>query len=283
VSKTIAQLEERLGVHLLLRSNRSLTPTLAGQHFYERAKRVVADANEAELVARGVGATLNGRLRVSASVTFSRMHVIPHLPIFFEKYPEIDVEILMEDRAVNLVEEGVDIALRIGPLNDSALTARKIGQCQRSVLGTPAYFERAGVPTTPCDLTTHSAILLTLPSLSSVWNFRQGTVETSVTLQGRFRSTAAEGLRAAVLAGIGLAVCPDWLFAEELKQGTVVRVLRDWDLPAVDLWALSPAGRRGCAKARAFVQFIEELVSNGSIPDASLPGCIAWDSCKENK
>jgi DNA-binding transcriptional LysR family regulator len=206
---------------------------------------------------------------VSVAVSFARLHIIPHLPMFFAKYPEIDVEILMDDRMVDLVAEGVDIALRMGPLNDSTLTARKIAQSRRSVLGTPEYFELAGTPSAPGDLMAHHAVVLVQPSLPSLWTFRQGAVETSVTVQGRLKVTAAEGLRAAVLANLGLAVSSEWLFAPELEQGTVVRVLQDWDLPPLDLWALSPTGRRAGAKARAFIMFIEELISRGVITDAS--------------
>ncbi|ASU37560.1 transcriptional regulator [Herbaspirillum sp. meg3] len=272
VSKIIAQLEERLGVHLLLRSNRGLTPTLAGQNFYERAKRVVEDANEAELVARGTGTALSGRLRVCATVSFARLHIIPHLPAFLAQHPELDIEVVMDDRAVDLVEEGIDIALRMGPLSDSTLTARKIGQCKRLVLGTPAYFSRAGIPLTPADLVTHQAIVLVQPALTSVWNFKQGTTETSVTAQGRVRVTAGEGVRAAVLADIGLSVTSEWLFAAELKEGVVVPVLQDWELVPLDLWSIFPTGRRATAKARVFAAFVEELVSNGKIITTQFAG-----------
>lgn len=265
VSKIIAQLEDRLGVQLLLRSNRGLTPTLAGQNFYERAKRVVEDANEAELVARGTGTALTGRLRVCATVSFARLHIIPRLPAFLAQHPELDIEIVMDDRAVDLVEEGIDIALRMGPLNDSTLIARKIGQCKRLVLGTPAYFSRTGFPRTPADLVTHQAIVLAQPTLTSVWNFKQGTSEISITAQGRLRVTAGEGVRAAVLADIGLSVTSEWLFASELKAGLVVPVLQDWELAPLDLWSIFPTGRRATAKARVFSTFIEDLVSNGEI------------------
>src|SRR6266851_2379007 len=134
VSKTIAQLEERLGVRLLLRSTHGLTPTEAGRNFYERAKRSIEEAEEAELAARGAAATLSGRLRVSAPVTFARLHVVPHLPIFLAEHPALDVDVVLDDRDVDLIEAGIDVALRMGELGDSALTARKIGQSQRRVI-----------------------------------------------------------------------------------------------------------------------------------------------------
>src|SRR5713101_1704889 len=131
VSKTIAQLEERLGVRLLVRSTHGLTPTEAGRNFYERAKRSIEEAHEAELAARGAAATLSGRLRVSAPVTFARLHVIPRLPIFLAEHPALDVDVVLDDRDVDLIEAGIDVALRMGDLGDSALTARKIAQSRR--------------------------------------------------------------------------------------------------------------------------------------------------------
>jgi DNA-binding transcriptional LysR family regulator len=261
VSKTIAQLEERLGVHLLLRSNRGLTPTLAGQNYYERAKRAIEEVDEAEQAARGAGATLSGRLRVCAAVSFTRLHVIPHLPVFLARHPELDIDVVMDDRAIDLIEEGVDVALRMGALSDSALTARRIGQCRRLVLGTPAYFENAGVPATPGDLEAHQAVILEQPAITTTWTFRRDAIEVPVAVQGRVRVTAGEGLRAAVMAGLGLAISSEWLFAAELKAGLVKPVLQDWLLPPLDLWAVFPTGRRASAKARAFVAFVEEMVA----------------------
>ena len=138
ISKTIAQLEDRLGVKLVLRSNKGLTPTEAGQNFYDRARRAIEEADEADLAARGAGAALTGRLRVCVAVTFGRLHVIPILPEFLEHHPALEIEIIMDDRSVDLVEEGIDVAIRMGSMRDSTLTARKIGECQRLVMGTPA-------------------------------------------------------------------------------------------------------------------------------------------------
>jgi DNA-binding transcriptional LysR family regulator len=155
VSKTIAQLEERLGVSMLLRSSRGLTPTEAGQNFYARAKRSIEEADEAQLAARNAGTGLAGRLRFSAGVTFGRLHIIPRLPLFLAAHPELTVEAILDDRGVDLIEEGIDVGFPMGTLADSAMVARKIGQSRRLVLGTPAYFKKAGEPSTPAELTGH--------------------------------------------------------------------------------------------------------------------------------
>jgi DNA-binding transcriptional LysR family regulator len=146
VSKTIAQLEDRLGVRLLLRSTHGLSPTEAGRSFYDHAKRSIEEADEAELAARGAAATLTGRLRIWAAVSFGRLHVIPRLSAFLAEHPSLDVDVVLDDRDVDLIEARIDVALRIGELGDSALATRKIGQCRRRVIATPAFFEASGVP-----------------------------------------------------------------------------------------------------------------------------------------
>ena len=143
---TVAQLENYLGVKLLTRSTRGLTPTEAELGYFERARRAIEEADEAELAARGAGTGLKGRLRVCAAVTFARIHLIPLLPQFLAQHPDLDLEVVLDDRQIDLVQEGIDLALRMGRMLDSALTVRRIGRCKRLVLGTPGYFERAGSP-----------------------------------------------------------------------------------------------------------------------------------------
>jgi DNA-binding transcriptional LysR family regulator len=260
VSKTISQLEERLGVRLLLRSSRGLTPTEAGQNFYERAKRSIEEADEAELAARDAGNGLAGRLRFSSGVTFGRIHIMPRLPLFLAAHPELTVEAILDDRYVDFMEEGIDVGFRMGPLADSAMVARKIGQSRRLVLGTPSYFKKAGEPSTPAELADHQAVIYDFcPSKGrSTWSFCSGTVEETVTLKGHVRTTAAEGLREAVFAGLGLCVASEWIFQPDLANGRVKQVLPDWTLPSMDLWAAFPTGRRASAKARAFAAFVED-------------------------
>src|SRR5882672_1664203 len=159
VSKTIAQLEERLGVRLLLRSTHGLTPTEAGRNFYERAKRSIEEAEEAELAARGAAAALTGRLRISAPVTFARLQIVPRLPTFFAEYPALEVDLVLEDRDVNWIAEGIDVAFWIGRFPDPPLIARKIALCRRIVVRSPAYFGVMGVPRNPTDLLAHQTVI----------------------------------------------------------------------------------------------------------------------------
>jgi len=260
VSKAIAQLEARLAVRLLLRSTRGLTPTEAGLAFFERSKRAIEEADEADNAARGAASGLTGNLRICAAVTFGRLHIVPHLGPFLDQNPGLNIDLMLDDRNVNLVEEGVDIALRMGALSDSSLTARKIAECRRVVLGTPTYFEKHGEPTCPADLSKHQAVIYTLGGNAN-WQLHNGTDDQSVIISGRIRVNAAEGLRAAVLAHQGLTMASEWMFAPELANGAVREVMRDWTLPNQDLWAVFPTGRMASAKARAFVQYVQGLLA----------------------
>jgi DNA-binding transcriptional LysR family regulator len=256
ISKLIAQLEERLGVRLITRTTRGLSATEAGQNFYDHALRALEEADEAEQAARGAGRGLKGRLRIAAATTFARLHIVPRLPVFLAVHPELGIEVIMDDRVIDMVEEGVDVSLRMGALPDSTATARKLATSRRSLVATPAYLARTGVPNTPAEIPGHEAVVYTRYEARH-WTFRHASGgEASVSVDGRLRVTAAEGLRAAVLADMGLAVASDWMFAGELASGAVVRVLEDWALPPIDLWAVFPTGRLASAKARSFADFV---------------------------
>jgi DNA-binding transcriptional LysR family regulator len=260
VSKLVAQLEERLGVKLLVRTTRGLTATEAGLNYYERARRSIEEAEEAELAARGAGTSLTGKLRVAAAVTFTRIHLMPRLPEFLQRHPDLEIDVVLDDRTVDLVKEGIDVALRMGRLVNSGLTARRIASGPQVVVGTPAYFARAREPAAPGDLAVHEAVIYDQGGGGEDWTFQRDNAEIAVTLKGRLRVSAAEGVRAAVLADAGIAIASEWMFAPEIKDGTVKVVLPDWKLPRIDLWAVFPAGRTPTTKARLFTQFVEELM-----------------------
>lgn len=263
VSKSVARLEQQLGVRLLMRSTRGLTPTEAGQTYYERARRAIEEAERADLAARDAGARLTGRLRVSGGVTFTRLYLLPRLARFLAEHPKLSLEFVLDDRPVDLIEEGVDIGLRYGPLDDSSLVGRKVATVRRSVLGTPDYFDRAGVPTAPAELTEHEVVIYMRDrGGGGTWIFRRGEAETSVTLPGRLRLNSSEGVRASVLSGLGLAIVSEWLFGPELACGAVRAVLGEWALPEVELWTVFPAGRMPNAKARAFATFVQDEINS---------------------
>ncbi len=261
VSKSIAQLEEHLGARLLLRSTRGLAPTDAGQRFYEHARRAIDEADQAEQAARESSDGLSGRLRIGAAVTFARLHILPALKSFLDQHPKLSIDIVLDDRSIDLLEQGVDVALRMGTLDDSTMTARRILRGRRLVVGTPRYFADAGVPKTPADLSRHQAIVYSLRGGGESWSFscNDGT-EVAVAVSGRVSVSAAEGMRTAVLGHMGLAVASEWMFSPELADGTVQAVLTEWTLPPIDVWAVFPSGRMATTKARAFVAFVEHLL-----------------------
>lgn len=279
ISKTIAQLEARLGVRLLLRSTRGLTPTEAGRSFYERAKRSLEEVEEAEHAARGAATALTGRLRVGAPVTFTRLMVIPRLGAFLAAHPALDIDIVLDDRPIDLIEEGIDVALRMGQMPDSGLAARRIGECRRLVIGTPEYFAVQGVPRTPVDLLSHQVVIHELRgSGRTAWTFRRGEEQAPIVIGGRLRISAAEGVRESVLAGLGLAIASEWMFGGELASGAAVSVLDDWQLTPVGLWAVFPTGRQAGAKARAFADFVERLLASGDCAQSSRDSFAALPS-----
>ena len=257
ISKTMAGLETRLGVRLLVRSTRGLRPTEAGTAFYERAIRAIAEANEAEAAAQGAGAGLQGRLRICAPLTFGRLHLVPKLGAFLEANPKILLEVVMDDRAdKDLVAENIDAALRCGVLPDSTLVARKLAQAQTLVVASPAYLARKGVPRTPTDLLKHDGIIFS--NTGEDWVFRRENSETQVRISRRLTFSAAEGVRAAIIAGLGFTICSRWMFTPELESGEVVPLLKDWLLPPDQLWVIYPSGQLTSTKARAFVNWFEK-------------------------
>jgi len=262
VSKSVAQLEEELGAQLFLRSTRGLAPTDAGHTFYEHATRTLREAELALTSVKAANAPLAGTLRVSGTITFMRQHIIPKLPLFLGQHPRLNIDLLLDDGNIGLVEEGAEVALRMGKLASSSLTARKIGRCRRILVATPAYLAQHGTPQTPDRLAEHAAIVLSRGEGGEQITFTRNGVAHDVVLQPRLRISALEGLRAAVLAGLGVAVASEWILEDELAAGKVVEVLADWRLPDLDLWVVLPGGARHASpQARAFIAFVEEQLA----------------------
>ncbi|MCD2517810.1 LysR substrate-binding domain-containing protein [Massilia sp. G4R7] len=278
VSKAIAQLEERLLTRLLLRSTRGLTTTEAGLAYYESAKRAIAMVDEADGAARGVSADLVGKLRVCAAVTFARLHLIPHIKRFMDRHPALEVEVMLDDRQIDLLENGVDVALRMGNLGDSSMTARRITTGRRMVVATPGYLAERGVPQIPADLAQHEAVVYLQDSGgATTWSFGRDNAEVSVTVNGSLSVNAAEGVRAAVCAGVGIAIASEWMFAPELANGEVEQLLPEWSLPTIDLWAVYPSGRLASAKARAFTAFVREIIIGEATTEERLQEGVSGD------
>jgi len=265
VSKQIAALERHLGAQLIRRTSRSMALTDAGQAFYEAGVRLVDDLEAAEsLVGRGQNAP-SGLIRVTTAPAFGRLCVIPHLPQFFARYPEISVELNVSERTINLVEEGVDLALHNGPLADSSMSARRIASSPIVTVGTPAYLEARGEPKSPGDLERHACIVFAPLHEPRAWTYRGKFGPIVHQPRGNFRTADAEQIRAAVLADLGLAHTPGWLFEREIVSGAVRRVLADYEPEPLAISAVHPAGRRIPTKVRVFSDFLADAFSRDII------------------
>jgi len=255
VSRIVSELEARLGVKLVLRTTRRLTLTEAGAAFLARARRVLSELEDAEDLARGID-SLRGTIRVVLPVLFGTRAVIPHLPEFIARHPGLRVKLMLSDERQNLVVEGADVAIRFGPLGDSAFGARKIATTERWVVATPAYLQARGIPKTPADLAEHECIFGPGGFGRVRWTFtRAGKTET-VPVRGRVCTDSAAGTLACLTAGMGIAIASDVMSGPEIESGTLVRLLPGWTMEGADVYAVFPAGPRPSAKVRALVDHI---------------------------
>ncbi|CUU21844.1 DNA-binding transcriptional LysR family regulator [Bradyrhizobium sp. JR7.2] len=257
VSRIIGDLETRLGVKLLLRTTRSITVTDAGALFLTRAREVLADIEDAEDAARGVD-SLRGTLRITMPIVYGTRNIIPRLPKFLKAHPLLRVELSVADERQNLVVEGTDVAIRLGPLDDSGFGARKLATVSRFLVAAPSYLAERGTPKTPADLASHDCIFG--PGLfgRTTWSFTRNGAETSVDVRGRITTDSGPGVFASVLAGLGIAMTSPVMAGPEIEAGALVPVLKSYKLAPVEVYAVFPAGPRPSTKVRTLVDFLAE-------------------------
>lgn len=253
VTRLIGALEARLDVRLLNRTTRSLSLTDAGRRYLERARRVLAELDEAEAGARRERVTPSGRLIVSAPRMFGRLHVAPLLSRLMRRYPALLVELQLNDRFVNLVEEGIDLAVRIGDLGESSLVARRVGETRRVVVGASSYVRARGRPERPEDLAKHAITLFTTLDAPSEWRFNRSGDLVRVVIEPAFVTNSAEAAIDHVLDGGGLARVLAYQVAAAVRAGTLEIVLADFEFPPVPISVVYPSSRLLSAKVRAFV------------------------------
>lgn len=255
VSRMIGAMEDRLGVKLLMRTTCRVTPTEAGTALLDRARAVLSELEDAENAARGADG-LSGVLRVATPVTFGAREIAPRLRPFLEAHPALRIELLMADRRVDLLDEGVDLAIRLGPLDDSSFISRKLASASRHLVASPDYLARRSPPRRPADLASHD-IILGQPPATAVWTLRDaGGGATSIKLDARIIATSTEGVLACAVAGLGIAAASTFAARTELERGELVRVMDSYTLSPVDVHAILAAGRRPPAKARAFIDYL---------------------------
>ena len=259
ISKQITALETHLGAQLLRRTSRSLSLTELGQDFYEAAVRLIDDLQAAELrVGKGQTAP-SGLIRVTVAPVFGRLYLVPRLHDFFARYPDITVEFIVSDRVINLVEEGVDLAIHNGELKDSTLIVHRIASTSVITVASTVYLEQHETPASPTDLDGHRCIIFAPQGVPRDWGFKGKFVDIAYQPKGNFRTNDADQIRAAVLSGLGLAHTPGWLFAPEIAGGSVRLVLRDYEPAPLPISAVHPAGRRLATKVRVFIDFLAEI------------------------
>jgi DNA-binding transcriptional LysR family regulator len=250
ITRTVAALEETIGARLFIRTTRSVKLTEAGGRYLDDCRRILADIEEAEAAAAGSYATPSGTLAVTASAMFGQMHVLPLVTEYLDTYPAMAARTLFLDRPVNIVEEGIDVAVRIGHLADSGFTAVKVGSIRRVVCGSPAYFQRRGVPVMPADLKTHRIAVSTGSWASPEWRFaRDQRVTVHPTLQGN----TIETVISAAMDGFGLTRVLHYQIGQALVDGRLQIVLADHEEPPLPIHVLYPEGRQAPAKVRSFV------------------------------
>lgn len=263
VSKAVARLEDRLGVRLFHRTSRHLSLTEAGRTLLIRANRVLAEAEAAENETLDRSSSPKGLVRLAVPMSFGLAYVAPALPEFFAAHPDITIDLHLSDQIVDLIGEGFDLALRIAALPDSTLVARRLCAVKIHLVGAPDYFRRHGRPAHPRDLAGHQALTYAYVKTPDLWRFSNAAgEEVSVKLVSRFRANNADALTPALLAGLGVALQPDFAVAEHLKDGSLESILPDWVPPPIALNIVMPPGGLRPARVGAVIDFLAARFAN---------------------
>lgn len=262
VSRAIATLETDLGIALLNRSTRRMHPTEAGIDFYDRAARILGEIESARLMVSSLNGRPQGLLKINIPGAFGRRHIIPLLPDFLLRYPEIRVEATLTDATVDIIEAGADVAVRIGALPDSSLIAKKLAPHRRVLCASPAYLANRPAINHPHDLLDHACLAFSLLAPSDRWTFERGGEKLDISVGGPLKANDSEALLDAALAGLGIALLPSWVAGAEVKAGRLTSLLPDWlaRLAPGDraIWGVYPPKKAVAPKVRVFLDFVEE-------------------------
>jgi DNA-binding transcriptional LysR family regulator len=256
ISRQIAALENHLGALLFQRTTRALTMTDDGRVLYEQARQALDSVQQAlNSVGRRQGAP-SGTLRLACPVVFGRLHIVPRLNAFLSRYPDVSVDLMMNDGFTDLVEEGIDLAVRIGDITDPGLITRRIGMTRRITVASPAYLAARGEPSRPEDLIRHECIVYSRLATGNRWEFSGEAGPISVAVSGRYRVNNSEGVREGVLGGLGIGVVPVWHFTDEIASGRLVVILSAFEPRALPTQVVYPSRRFLATKVRAMIDFL---------------------------
>jgi len=259
-SKLVSRLEQELGVQLFKRSTRALSPTEIGRAYYERVKTLLEAFDTLDATVRDSATTPSGRLKISAPGTFGTAVLASVLVEFARHYPQIELDVNFSDRAVNIVHEGFDMAIRIGTLPDSSLIARRLGEFRRVICGSPSYLQGAGAPRTPEELSEHLCLRYGRESQTG-WELFNGDQRKVISVHGPMVSNNGEMLRDAAVAGLGLIMLPEFIVAPALASGELVKVLEEWQPTSLHLNALYPQHRQRSEINRVFMTFLQQKLA----------------------
>lgn len=256
ISRQIAALEERVGALLFQRTTRALAVTEDGRVLYEQARQTLDSVQQALGSVGRQRLAPTGLLRLACPVVFGRLHVVPRLPAFLARHPGVTIDLVMNDGFTDLVEEGIDLAIRIGAIIDPSLIARRIGLTRRVTVASPAYLAAHGTPAEPADLVRHDCIVYARLPTGNRWEFSGRDGPVSVTVSGRYRVNNSEGVREGVLAGLGIGVVPVWHFTDEIASGRLAVILADFEPKLLPTQAVYPSRRFLAPKVRAMIDFL---------------------------
>ena len=262
VSKYVTRLENQLGARLLNRSTRRLSLTEVGRVFYERSRKGLAEIEDAQSEVSRMQGDPRGALRINAPMSFGILHVAPALPEFLKLYPDITVDMNLDDRQVDVIEEGFDISVRIAELPDSSLIAKRLGPAHHAIVAAPEYLERCGTPGTPEELRDHNIISYRYQESALAWHLQTpDRKSTAVSVSGSLMMNNSLALRAALLAGAGIARTPTFVVGKDIREGRLIRVLRDYRNLEMSIFLVYPQRRHLAPKVRAFVDFMARRIT----------------------
>jgi len=258
ISKRITALENELEGQLLTRSSRKLVLTEAGRGYYQHCLEILAAIEVADASVSSLRDATGGLLRISIPVSFGRQMVLPKIIRYMQQNPDVQFDLIMDDRQIDLIEEGVDLVIRTGSLDDSSLLSHSLGKAERLLVGTPGYFEKNGVPGSPAELAGHNCLTYTGASDGNIWRFSANGREYTTKVSGSFKSDNGESIKEAVMAGIGIHLHSHWYVKQELDAGELVAVMRDYRPSAVPIHVLFPRSRFLPVKVRCFLEYVRQ-------------------------
>jgi DNA-binding transcriptional LysR family regulator len=263
VSKQISRLEARLGARLLNRSTRRISLTDVGREFYERSQSILSDIDAAERAVGDASDRPRGRLRITASISFGQRQIVPLIPEFVSRFPDVRVDVLFSDRMINIVDEGIDVAVRVSAPADSALIARRLVPDRRVICASPTYLREHGMPAEPEDLAAHNALIYSTV-YSDTWRFDGPSGSRAVKVSSNFAANSGEAVRDLALRGFGIARLATFLVGPDIKAGRLTAILPDWQDPQENIiHAVYPSRRLVPPSTRAFVDFLAEKMTPG--------------------